>query len=322
MTPHPSAVPPAPLSAPQAYAGLFMPPQLLVLLRWPYRPLSRLRSSLRLRLGLRLPPPTRLCLLRACATPPSSAVLRVSVLCRMVLRWPSVPIIEPCLIISCSIYYYGSGIVVGQPRTLTLFLRPRLARTLLRWPLLALQLLRVLPLDLGFLLRLRCLVRCRSLCGPQPVALRCLNVRRSDLPPFHIVFPPGFRLSMPGYMFGLRLYVAVRRLYRLFCPVMGGDAVQLPLPHCHSVRVYFLHGEGCGLLLGVPTLALYVSFGSLFYACPSLKCPVGLCSMDTGSAECLGFLRNSSSHFPGLCRLVLTFSHDSLFLRHPAIDKT
>ena len=27
MTPHPSAVPPAPLSAPQAYAGLFMPPR-------------------------------------------------------------------------------------------------------------------------------------------------------------------------------------------------------------------------------------------------------------------------------------------------------
>ena len=42
--------------------------------------------------------------------------------------------------------------------------------------------------------------------------------------------------------------------------------------------------------------------------------------MDTWSDECLGFLRNSSSHFPGLCRLVLTCSHDSLFLRHPAID--
>ena len=42
--------------------------------------------------------------------------------------------------------------------------------------------------------------------------------------------------------------------------------------------------------------------------------------MDTGSDECLGFLQNSSSHFPGLCRLVLTCSHDSLFLRYPAID--
>ena len=42
--------------------------------------------------------------------------------------------------------------------------------------------------------------------------------------------------------------------------------------------------------------------------------------MDTCSDECLGFLRNSSSHFPGLCRLVLTCSHDSLFLRYPAID--
>ena len=42
--------------------------------------------------------------------------------------------------------------------------------------------------------------------------------------------------------------------------------------------------------------------------------------MDTRSGECLGFLRNSSSHFPGHCRLVLTCSHDSLFLRYPAID--
>ena len=42
--------------------------------------------------------------------------------------------------------------------------------------------------------------------------------------------------------------------------------------------------------------------------------------MDTGSDECLGFLRSSSSHFPGLCRLVLTCSHNSLFLRYPAID--
>ena len=93
-----------------------------------------------------------------------------------------------------------------------------------------------------------------------------------------------------------------------------------PLPRCHGVRVYVLHDEGCGLLLGVPTLALYVSFGSLFYVCPSLKCPVGLCYIDTGNAECLGFHRNSSSLFPGLCRLVLTCIHNSLFLRYPAID--
>ena len=209
--------------------------------------------------------------------------------------------------------------VVGQPRSLTLFLRPRLARTLLRWPLLALLLLCIHPLALGFLLRLRSLVRCGSLRGPQLVALRSLNVRRSDLLPFLFVFPPGFRLSTPGCMFGLRLYIAVHSLYRLFCPVRG-DAVRSPMPRCHGVRVYVLHGEGCGLLLSVTTVALYVSFDYLFYACPSLKCPVGLCYMDTGSDECLGFRRNSSSHFPGLCRLVLTCRHDSLFLRYPAID--
>ena len=113
---------------------------------------------------------------------------------------------------------------------------------------------------LGFLLRLQSLVRCGSLRGPQPVALRSLNVQWSDLPPFLIVFPPGFRLSTPGCMFGLRLYIAVHRLYRLFCPVRG-DAVRSLMPRCHGVHVYVLHGEGCGLLLGVTTIALYVSFG-------------------------------------------------------------
>ena len=308
MTLHPSAAPPAPLSAPQTSAGLFIPPRLLVLLRWPYRPLSRLGSSLRLRVGLHLPPPTRLCLLRACATPPGSAVLRVSVLCRMVLRWPSVPIIEPCLIISCSVYYYGSG----WPFCRSLGLRwpylwlsgsrgPLRSSSGLGWPPLALLLLRVHPLVLGFLSRLRSLAWCRSLRGPQPVVLRCLNVRQSDLPPFLIVFPPGF--------------VFRRRDVYSGC----GFTSPFAAPRCHGVRVYVLHGEGCGLLLSVPTLALYISFGSLFYACPSLKCPVGLCYMDTWSAEGLGFLRNSS-HFPGLCRFVLTCSHDSLFLRYPAID--
>ena len=42
--------------------------------------------------------------------------------------------------------------------------------------------------------------------------------------------------------------------------------------------------------------------------------------MVTCSVKCLGFLWNSSSHFPGLCCFVLTCSHDSLFLRYPAID--
>ena len=111
------------------------------------------------------------------------------------------------------------------------------------------------PLALRFLLRLRSLVQCGSLRGPQPVALRSLNVRRSDLPLFLIVFPLGFRLSTLGRMFGLRLSIAVHRLYRLFCPVRG-DAVRSLMPRCRGVRVYVLHGEGCGLLLGVTTIAL------------------------------------------------------------------
>ena len=225
-------------------------------------------------MGLHLPPPTQLCLLRTCATPawlrspprfrpmpdgpplafsPNYRTLSNYLLFCLSLRFQLtlLSIVGPPLALP---------MVVGQPRALTLFLRPRLALMLLRWPQLALLLLRIHQLALGFLLQLRSLVRCRSLRGPQLVALRSLNVRQSDLPPFLIVFPPGFRLSTPGCMFGLRLYIAVRRLYRLLCPVRG-DAVRLPLPHCHGVRVYVLHGEGCGLLLGVTALALYVSFG-------------------------------------------------------------
>ena len=107
MTPRPSAVPPAPLSAPQAYAGLFMPPRSsaapsLTLLAFSASlaapqfsaasggaPLASAHSTVSF-------VPAR--------PPPGSAVLRVSILCWMVLNWPSVPIIEPCLIISCSVY--------------------------------------------------------------------------------------------------------------------------------------------------------------------------------------------------------------------------
>ena len=119
--------------------------------------------------------------------------------------------------------------VVGQPRALTLFLRPRLTSTLLRWPQLALLLLRIHPLALGFLLQLWSLVRCRSLRGTPPVALRSLNIRRYNLLPFLIVFPPGFHLSTPGCMFGLRLTSPFAAFLGSFCPVRG-DAVRSPMP--------------------------------------------------------------------------------------------
>ena len=257
-----------------AYSCLHGHPRLLVLLRWPYRPLSRFRSSLWLWVGLRLPPPTRLCLLRTCATPawlrspprfrplPDGPPLAFSPVYRTLstyllfcislrFRLTLLSIVGPPLALP---------MIVRQPWALTLFLRPRLACMLLRWPPLALLLLRIHPLALWFLLQLRSLVHCRYLCGVQQVALRSLNVRRSYLPPFLVMFPPGFRLSTPGCMFGLRLYIAVHRLYRLFCPVRG-DAVRSLMPRCHGVRVYVLHGEGCGLLFGITTLALYVSFG-------------------------------------------------------------
>ena len=96
--------------------------------------------------------------------------------------------------------------------------------------------------------------------GPQPVALRSLNVRQSVLPPFLIVFPPGFSSIDAG------MYVRAAALHRRSPPLSAvlpseGDAVGSPMPRCHGIRVYVLHGEGCGLLLGVTTIALYVSFG-------------------------------------------------------------
>ena len=131
-----------------AYSCLRGPQRLLVLLRWPYRPLSRLRSSLRLRVGLRLPPPTRLCLLRTCATPawlrspprfrplpdgpplafsPNYRTLSNYLLFCISLRFQLslLSIVGPLLALP---------MVVGQPQALTLFLRPRLACTLLCWP--------------------------------------------------------------------------------------------------------------------------------------------------------------------------------------------
>ena len=148
LTPHPSAVPPAPLSASLASTGLFIPPQFLVLLRWPCRPLSRLRSSLQLRLGLRLPPPTRLCLLRTCAT---HAWLRGPLRFRPMPDDPPLafrPVYRPksnyllfCIslgfrlaLLSILGHPLALPMVVGPPRALMLFLRPRLALTLLCWP--------------------------------------------------------------------------------------------------------------------------------------------------------------------------------------------
>ena len=127
---------------------LFMPPRLLVLLRWPYRPLSRLRSSLRLQVGFRLPPPTRLCLLRTCATP---AWVRSPPSFRPLPDGPPLAFSSDYISLSNYLLFCISlrfrlalwsivgpplalPTVVGQPRALTLFFRPRLARTLLRWP--------------------------------------------------------------------------------------------------------------------------------------------------------------------------------------------
>ena len=173
-----------------AYSCLRVPPRLLVLLRWPYRPLLRLRSSLRLRVGLRLP--------QSSAFPSyagwSSAGLQSHLwnLVLFIIRVPADPFVDR---------WASAGPTHGCRAAAGPCALPQASAGPHATPL-ALLLLRLHLLALGFLLQLRSLVRCRSLLGTQPVALRSLNVRWSDLPPFLIVFPPGFCLSTPGCMFG------------------------------------------------------------------------------------------------------------------------
>ena len=64
---------------------------------------------------------------------------------------------------------------------------------------------------------------------------------------------------------------------------------------------------------------LFVSFIYLYYACPSLNCPVGLCFW-THDMTSDWLSSGIPPRLPGHCRLVLTCSHNSLFLWYPAID--
>ena len=64
--------------------------------------------------------------------------------------------------------------------------------------------------------------------------------------------------------------------------------------------------------------SLYVYFIYLYYVCPSLNCPGGLCFWTHMTSDWLS--SGIPPRLPGHCRLVLTCSHDSLFLWYPAID--
>ena len=57
----------------------------------------------------------------------------------------------------------------------------------------------------------------------------------------------------------------------------------------------------------------------LYYACPSLNCPMGLCFW-THDMVSDWIPTGFPPRLPGHCRLVLTGSHDSLFLWYPPID--
>ena len=73
------------------------------------------------------------------------------------------------------------------------------------------------------------------------------------------------------------------------------------------------------VLLHFIVCSLYVYFIYWYYACPSLNCPMGLCFWTHYMASDwipTGF----PPRLPGHCRLVLTGSHDSLFLWYSAID--
>ena len=64
---------------------------------------------------------------------------------------------------------------------------------------------------------------------------------------------------------------------------------------------------------------LFVYCIYLYYACPSLNCPVGLCFW-THDMRSDWFPCGFPPRLPGHCRLVLTGSHDSLFMWYPVID--
>ena len=65
--------------------------------------------------------------------------------------------------------------------------------------------------------------------------------------------------------------------------------------------------------------SLYVYFVYLYYPCPSLNGPVGLCFW-TRDKTSDWLPTGLPPRIPGHCRLVLAGSHDSLFLWYPAID--
>ena len=151
LTPHPSAAPPAPLSAPLAYTGLFIPPRYSTVPSIAPLALSASLAAPQFSAasgGAPLTPPTRLCLLRACATP---AWLRSHPRFRTMPDGPPLAFRPTYRTLSTYLLFCISlgfrlallstlgpplalPMVVGPLRALTLFLRPRLALTLLRWP--------------------------------------------------------------------------------------------------------------------------------------------------------------------------------------------
>ena len=73
------------------------------------------------------------------------------------------------------------------------------------------------------------------------------------------------------------------------------------------------------VLLHFIVCSLYVYFIYLYYACPSLNCPMVLCFWTCGMAS--GWIPTGfPPRLTGHCHLVLTGSHDSLFLWYPAIN--
>ena len=152
-------------------------------------------------------PPTRLCLLRTCAThawllgpprfrpsPDGHSRFRPSPDGPPLAFRPTYRTLSNYLLFCISL---------GFRLALLSTLGPPLALPMVVGPPLALLRLRIHPLALGFLLQLRSLVLCGSLRGPRPVAprpLRSLKVQRSALLTFLIVFPPGF-LSLDARMY-------------------------------------------------------------------------------------------------------------------------
>ena len=110
---------------------------------------------------------------------------------------------------------------------------------------------------------------------------------------------------------------------RLYVALVSAAPRPVSVTGCGGLPFQFLFGSwGFPFLvffIQILLFVLYISFVYLYYVCPSLNCPVGLCFW-THDMTSDWLSSGIPPRLRGHCRLVLTCSYDSLFLWYPAID--